>query len=162
MNLPRTLALAAAALAFLTGAAKGPDMSVRFHAEAAERDSDRFAMPIQMKYPPRTAYIEKVPIVSERNIRGVYPFQAANGTWGCLFKLDEGGTMSLSLTTTDRRGSSLVAFVGTKKASHQVIDMLIDKPVNDGMITIQQGLTDGEVAMLKKEFKQIDSAARKP
>lgn len=161
MNFLRTSGLGLAALLLLTAGGKKPDLSVRFHAEARQQDTERFAIPIDMKYPPRKAFIEKVPIVSERNIRGIYPFEARDGSWGCLFALDEGGTMSLSLTTQDRRGSSLVAFVGTKKGSHQVIDMLIDKPVSDGMITIQQGLTEGEIEMLRKQFKPLMAAGAK-
>ena len=59
------------------------------------------------------------------------------------------------------QGSALVAFVGTKHGSHQVIDMQIDKPVNDGIIMIPQGLTPYEVAQFRKEYHIIPAPVHK-
>ena len=56
------------------------------------------------------------------------------------------------MLSTERRGSSMVIFVVTPKGIHQVIDVLIDKKVRDGVITIPSGLTALEIAALKKEY----------
>ena len=161
MKTLRTLLPLPALLLLLTGAAKAPDMTVRFYAEANEHDGERFMQPLQLKYPPRTAFIEKAPVISERNITGIYIFEAANGTNGCLFRLDDDGRIRLNTASLEKRGTSLVAFVGTKHGSHQVIDMVVDKPVTDGMISIQQGLTPMEVQQLEKEFKPIIPQTKK-
>jgi hypothetical protein len=147
------LACAGLALALLTGAAKKPDFTVRFHVETQAQDTERFAMPITLKDPPRSLFVERTPSISERHIAGVYPFQADDGSFGCVFRMDPDGRIALESLTTTHRGRTLVGFVGTKKGSHQVTDMIIDKPVRDGIITIPRGLTPAEVAMLKKDYK---------
>lgn len=144
-----------ALLALFTAAEPAPEIVVRFFGEAKAMDTERFAQPVQLMHPPRAAYLERVPVLSERNIKYIYPFTAVDGSWGCLFKLDESGRINLEVASTERRGSSLVAYVGTKKAPRQVIDMAVDKPVRDGIITIPRGLTLEEIALLKKKFKPV-------
>jgi len=136
----------------LLGMGDKPPVTVRFFLEANAHDTDRFAEPIKLLNPPRETYIEKVPTISERMVKAIYPFQAANGTWGCAFKLDESGRISLETVSTERRGTAMVAFIGTKTGTHQVVDLLIDKPIRDAVISIPYGLTELEIAALAKEF----------
>lgn len=151
---------ALAGLLFLGMAAKIP-VTVRFFVEANAQDTERFASPITLRNPPRQAFIEKFPTVHERLIRAIYPFQAADGSWGCAFKLNESGRLNLEVLSTDKRGRSIVAFVGTKAGSHQVIDMQIDRPIHDGIIMIPYGLTELEVAALTKEFPIMGAEKKK-
>jgi hypothetical protein len=134
------------------GMTKRPDFIVRFFVEANSQDTERFSSPIQLKYPPRSAYIERVPVVSERNIKGIFPFSAPDGTWGCAFQLDPSGRLSLQTSSMENRGKSMVVYIGTKKGTHQVIDMVIDKPIGDGIITIQRGMSIGEIEALGKRY----------
>lgn len=161
MRLLRRLAPALAILLLFTAGAKKPALTVRFYMEAAAGDTDHFANPIQLKYPPRSAYISKTPFFSEHNIRGIYVFPAADGSFGCLLKLDNDGRIGLEAASMTHRGGSVVAVVGTKTGTHQVIDMIIDKPVTDGMVTIQQGLTPLEVEAMKKAFPPIVPGEKK-
>lgn len=149
------------AAALLTGAAKKPELTVRFHVEANRLDSERFAQPIALKHPERQAFIEKVASLSERHIQAIYPFRAEDGTWGCAFKLNESGRINLEVLSTERRGSSLVAFISSKVGTHQVIDMQIDRVITDGVITIQHGLTDLEIAALQKQFPTLGQPQKK-
>lgn len=144
-----------ALVCFVAAGKKGPEVMVRFHAEANERDTERFATPAQLRHPPRAAFIEKVPSLSERHIKAIFPFKAPDGTWGCAFQLDGSGRLALEVLSTDRRGTSLVVFVSTKTTTHQVIDMLIDQRVTDGLITVQHGLTDQEIGLLRKHFRVL-------
>ena len=148
-------------LCFAAAAKKQPDVTVRIHAEANPQDGERFANPAALRFPPRAAYIQKVPVVSERHIKAIYPFQAPDGSWGCAFKLDGSGRLALEVLSTDRRGSSIVVFLSTRKATHQVIDMVIDQRVTDGVITVQQGLTELEIQLLKKQFPVLGGAQGK-
>jgi hypothetical protein len=147
----RLLVLPLLLLAF-TGMKKGPDFIVRFFVEANAQDTERFAAPVELKYPPRSAYIDRVPVVSERNIKGIFPFSAPDGSWGCSFQLDPSGRLSLQVASMENRGRSIVVYVGTKKGTHQVIDMIIDRPISDGVITIQKGLTIMEIDALQKRY----------
>jgi hypothetical protein len=161
MRFSRCLAPALAVLLLFTAGSKKPSLTVRFYMEAAAGDTDHFAEPVQLKYPPRSAYISKAPFISEHNIRGIYLFPKADGTYGCLFKLDEDGRLGLEAASMEHRGGSVVAFVGTKTGTHQVIDMIIDKRVSDGVISIQQGLTPPEVEELRKQFHPIVPGEKK-
>ena len=144
--LPAVLALACLAMA------KKPSVTVRFYAEANARDGEAFSKTVTMHNPERQAYIEKVPSISERSIKAMYPFQVADGSWGAAFKLDNKGRIDLEVLSTERRGSSMVIFVVTQKGIHQVVDVIIDRKVRDGVIIIPRGLTELEVAALTKEY----------
>jgi hypothetical protein len=148
----RSFPLMLLALAFLGMAQKPPLISVRFYAEANKRDTETFASPISLKNPPRDAFIEKIPAVTERGFRAIYPFRAADGTWGCAFKLDEKGRMDLEMVSSSRNGSALVPIVATKNGNHQLEELTIDRPVRDGIISIPNGLTDMEMAELTKAY----------
>lgn len=152
MKPARLLLCALAAFCFLGFKRKEMPVTVRFYAEARAADTERFATPIELRHPPRSAFIEKIPTIHERHIKSVYPFPAADGTSGCAFELDPSGRLALDVVSTDRRGTSLVAFVSTKGGAHQVIDMVIDRTVKDGIITIQRGLTELEIAALTKQW----------
>jgi len=157
----RLLLLPAIAGLMLLGMAEKVPVTVRFYAEANAQDTDRFAMPIQFKNPPRGGFIEKIPTIHERLIRAIYPFQAPDGSWGCAFKLDDNGRINLEVMSTNLRGHSVVAFVGTKAGTHQVIDMQIDKPIRDGIISIPSGLTESEIAVLTHEYPIIGQQKKK-
>lgn len=162
MNSPRGfLLLILVSLLSLGAAKKQPGLTVRFHVEANAQDTERFSSPVQLRYPPRAAYIEKIPSLSERNIKAIYPFKAADGTWGCAFQLDNSGRVGLEVLSTERRGSALVVFTGTKTGSHQVIDMLIDRPIKDGIVTVQHGLTDLEMQALRKQYPLVGQPAKR-
>jgi hypothetical protein len=149
------------ALAFLGAAKKQPEITVRFHAEAKRLDGERFSSPVQLRHPPRQAYIERVPTISERHIKAIYPFEATDGTWGCAFQLDGSGRLALEVMSTDRRGSSLVPFMGTKLGAVQLVDMQIDKIVSDGLVSIPYGLTRMQVEALEKAFPIIGQPKKK-
>ena len=147
-----TCLLLAGLAPLVLGMAHKSELTVRFFAEANAQDTEKFSTPVALKNPPRAAYIEKVSAINEKMIKAIYPFQAKDGTWGCAFKLDDSGKMSLEVVSTERRGSSMIAFISTQAGAHQVIDMLIDKPIRDGIISIPSGLTELEIAALTKKF----------
>jgi hypothetical protein len=151
------------ALLALVGLGMGnkPKVAIRFHVQANSQDTDRFASPLHLENPTRDIFIEKIPSINERMFKAIYPFQAANGTWGCSFKLDEGGRLSLSVMSTEKRGQTVVAMLSTKAHSRLIIAMLIDKPINDGVITIPYGLTETEIAVLSQEFPVLGKEKNK-
>ena len=143
------------------GFARKPNITVRFHIEANERDGQPFATKVTFHNPERQGSMAQIPAVSERNIVAIFPFTAGDGTAGCAFKLDNFGRTALEEMSLSNRGSSVVAFVGTKTGSHQVIDMVVDKVIRDGIISIPRGLTDLEIAALQKEFKTMGQTGKK-
>lgn len=158
MNALRLLAFAAALLA-LTGMSRKPRLTVRAHLEANGAEGAPFSLPVKFANPPRDGFMDTVPAFSERNITGMYPTPAGDGTWGCAFTLDTEGRIALETLSREHRGSALVVFVATKKGTHQVVDMVIDRPVSDGIFYIPRGLTAIEIEMLRKQFKLFGPAA---
>ena len=160
---PLCSALAAIALTLPShGMSQKPVVTVRFHVEANARDTDTFAMPVNLLFQRRSAYVSRVPAFSEKQITGILPFDAGDGTWGCAFKLGVQGTLRLETLSSDNRGAALVIFIGTKGGLHQVVDMIIDRPVTDGVITVPKGLTALEVAALRKQFKDLGAEKAEP
>ena len=145
------------ALSFLAMAKKQPGVTVHFHAEANAHDTSSFATPATLQFPPRQAFVEKIPFLTERDIAAIYPFAADDGSMGCAFKLTEHGRFGLEAISADRRGGSLVAIVNGR----QVIDMQIDRMINDGIISIARGLTPMEIAMLEKRFPVLGQPKKK-
>jgi hypothetical protein len=139
------------AAVLLVAGAKKQTFAVRFYAETGPNDSTVFSDPIQVQHPPHQIFVSKIPTVNEHDITAIYPFQAADGTRGCAFKLDSHGRLSLELTSTDKIGKTMVVIVGTR----QVIDLLIDRKIDDGMLVIPSGLTEIEIEMLKKQYPVI-------
>lgn len=136
------------ALVFVAFAKKQVPITVHFHLEANARDTSSFATPVTLQNPPRQAYVEKIPTLTERDVAAIFPFTAPDGTMGCAFKLNEHGTLELETLSTDRRGRSLLAVVNGR----QVIDMLIDQRITDGIVTISRGLDPREIDLLGKKF----------
>ena len=92
-----------------------------------------------------------MPSITEREISGIFPFPASDGTMGCAFKLDDHGRVWLDTLSIEKKGMALVAMVNGRI----VCDMLIDKRVADGIISIPNGLTNEDITILKKKFKVI-------
>ncbi len=139
---------------------KKPEITVRIHTEADKNDSDTFSIPVNLIYQQRQAYLSKVADISERMIEKILPFPAKDGSWGCVLKLNPQGRIRLENMSGQIRGSAMVIFVTTKFGNHQVADMIVDRVVTDGIITIPRGLSEIEVMLLKRKFKTLGEAVK--
>ncbi len=140
--------------------AKKPEITVRIHTEADKNDSDTFSIPVNLIYQQRQAYLSKVADISERMIEKILPFPARDGSWGCVLKLNPMGRIRLENMSGQLRGNALVIFVTTKMGNHQVADMIVDRVVTDGIITIPRGLNEIEVALLRQKFKILGETVK--
>ncbi len=154
MKIARSILLSLVAFSFL-GMAKKQLISVRFHVEANDRDGEPFSLPAKFHNPDRDGFVEKIPAVSERDIRAIYPVPADDGSFGCLFQLDSHGAIGLQTVSTERRGATMIGFISTKAGRHQAAELAIDKPITDGRIFIPRGLTQLEIEALQKQFPTI-------
>ena len=141
--------------------AKKPKITVRFHVEANAGDGQPFVMPVTFHNPERKGAAAQIPAISEHNIVSIFPSPAPDGTMGCAFKLDNFGRTALEEMCLSNRGASVVVFAGTKTGTHQVIDMVIDKVIRDGILFVPRGLTELEIAALEKEFKIMGQAGKR-
>jgi hypothetical protein len=145
------------ALLLVAGAKKEPAVTLRFYTETNAKATDSFAVSVELQTAHRQTYVSKIPDISEHNIQATYLFQNGDGTLGCCCLLDENGRLALDALSVEKRGRALVAVMNGR----EVIDLLIDKRISDGIVTIPTGLTPEEAKLLQKTFKQVSVLPKK-
>ncbi len=136
---------------------KRPAVTLRFHVEASEHDSEKFATPVDFHYARKKGYMSIVPTITERDVIRMIPYTAENGTMGAVLHLDPHGRLSLQAMSIEKRSKSVLVLLNGR----YVLDMLIDKQISDGIITIPFGLTPEEIALMDKQFNKADRKQRK-
>ena len=127
---------------------KPPAVSIRLHAEGNPREGEPFVVPVTLINPPKQTVIRKVPIVTERDVVAFYPFAAADGTFGCYFKLDASGTNKLLQHSIEYRDTLVVAMVNGRVASA----MIVGQKITDGIMTFPSGLLPREIIELQARY----------
>jgi len=92
-----------------------------------------------------------MPLITQREVRSIYPYPAADGSEGVYLKLDNHGTGLLQQHTMERRGRTLVVLLNGR----QVTNLLVDRPVTDGIVSIPRGLSPEDIALLRTAFPVI-------
>jgi hypothetical protein len=119
--------------------------AIRVYGEGSAEDGEKFIVPMVL-LDGRKAYLSIMPLLSEHDIKAVYPFRAADGSGGAYLRLDGHGANLLTEYSTEHMGRKQVLVVMVN--GRQVVDLLVDKPVNDGVLVIPYGLTMSEEAHL--------------
>jgi hypothetical protein len=130
--------------------------NIDFYTQTTQGDTSTFNAPVTLLN-SKVVYIDQVPNFTEKNIVAIYPFVAADGSGGCAFKLDDHGTMALDSLSVAKRGTLLIATIDGR----QIADILIDRRVEDGVVTIPGGITVEEMKVLIKKYPVI-GGKRKP
>lgn len=162
MQIRTFIAVLALAAANALGMSQKVKVTVRFHTETNKQDGESFAMPVHLQYQNRDTHLSRIPAFSEKQLKAIFPFRATDGSWGCSFQLNESGRIRLETMSSESRGTSLVVFIGTKTGQHQIADMIIDRIVSDGLITVPRGITDIEMIVLRQQFAVIGEDKAKP
>ncbi len=128
-------------------------VTIRLHAEGNQQSGDSFVAEIQLFNPQKKIYIEKVPIVSEKDIVAFYPFPAQDGSGsiGAYFRLDADGTHKLEQHTTSSRDTLDVVLINGRVGPA----MQVDKKITDGLLMVPAGFTPLEAAQLQTKFPII-------
>jgi len=126
--------------------------TVRIHGEGSPEEGSQFTVPLTL-LDGRTASMSIMPLLTEHEIKSIYPFKAADGSGGVYLRLDGHGADLLTEYSIERmgRGNMLAVMVNGR----QVIDLEIDKPVRDGVFVIPYGLTMEEEARLVQAYPII-------
>ncbi|MEY2545446.1 MAG: hypothetical protein QOG48_563 [Verrucomicrobiota bacterium] len=128
----------------------------RVHAEANQRDTGVFASAVHAQLSGKDVAIEKIPRISEQDVIGFTAYPHGNGDFGALLQLDEHGRLTLDTLSLERRGGYVFIFVNGRV----ITEMQIDKRVSDGKIYIASGLTNADVALMKKDWRPIGKKRR--
>jgi hypothetical protein len=142
------LRLAVAALAlFCLGGAKKPVVDLRIHALGTAAEAPTFAIPATLLN-GTPVFLQRMPLVSQREIKAIYPFIAADGSHGTYLKVDNHGSRLLHQHTMSSRGGLLVVLLNGR----QVSNLLVDRHIDDGIISIPRGLTADDIEFLATVF----------
>jgi hypothetical protein len=126
--------------------------TIRIHGEGSPEDGEKFTVPMTLLDGKKT-YLSILPLLNEHDIKAVYPFRAPDGSGGAYLRLDAHGANLLTEYSIEHmgRGGILAVMVNGR----QVIDLLVDKPVRDGVFVIPYGLTMAEEAHLVNAYPII-------
>ena len=147
--------LAVLAVSFLTGAgnkAKGYLLTV--HVEAPAEDSPKFASPVKLGSESRQYYFRKIPEFKDDDIAWYYPFTSRDGnSFGVAFKLKSHQAAALKALTLTHQGKLL----GLRIPSAPYKAVLIDRPIDDGIIVYWDGLSKQHLQAFGKKFPHADA-----
>ena len=145
MQYLRVAAIAAAILCL--GGAKKPVIDLRVHTLGSADEAPTFAIPSTLLN-GTPVYLQRLPLVTDREVSSIFPFPAGDGTHGVYFKLDNHGARLLQQHTMTSHGSTLVVILN----GVQVANLMVDRPVDDGIFRIPRGLADEDIAFLSTVF----------
>ena len=152
----RALVLLFAAALLCTGMAKKPVLDLRIHGEGIAAEAPTFAFPATLLN-GREVYLSRMPLITQREVNSVYPFPAKDGSEGVYLKLDNHGSSLLQQFSMERSGRILIVMLNGR----QVSNLLVDRPVNDGVVCIPRGLSPEETALLSTVFPVMGDTGAK-
>ena len=126
-------------------------MTFRVHAETTKRDSDVFAMPLMMGQNTAEIFVEKMPIITEREVKAIYPFESPAGGFGCYFKLDLHGSNAWEQMTSSLRDRFIIVMFNGRPLAR----LRIDRPVTDGIVMVPSGISPQEILLMGKRYVYI-------
>jgi hypothetical protein len=122
------------------------------HVETTDRDSAVFSMPVDVLHPPMRVTVEKMSLLSQREVKAFYPVAETADGYGVYFQLDRFGTKSLETITTTHRGKFLVVIFNNRP----ICRLYIDRPVRDGIIYIPTGISADELRTIGLKLPLIN------
>lgn len=158
---PRMTALVALFALVLTpvgkaGGKAGEMGMVTFHLETEEGGNPKMVFP-QMDEGKQRFFI-RTPEISMNDIVAFAPFPAGTGEeYGVVFQLRDAAKRRLNAISLTNQGRFLLA-----QANGRVVDgVIIDKPVDDGVIVIWKGLTANDVKLFDEALPRIGQDGKK-
>ena len=128
----------------------------RVHVAANAHDTSAFAQPIR-SLAGRDVFIDKTAWISERDVKGFYPYRAADGSYGVLLELDDHGRTILDTLSVERRGSPLFVFINGRPLT----ELQVDRRVSDGKMYLASGLTEADIKLMNKDWKLLGGKNKK-
>lgn len=150
--MPRILAAAILLVLFPAAAQaagkKAPDLSVSFHLQAGKGERHVF----KQLTAGREVLYRKAPDITHKDFRAYRTFSAEdNNSYGIVFQLSKQAGERLKAISAANQGKLLLAVV-----NGQVRDaVVIDQPVNDGLIVIWKWMALAEVKLADQLLPKI-------
>ena len=145
--------LVASTFVLTAGGNKSKGILVTVHLEAPEEDYPKFAGPAKLGSESRQYFFRKIPEYTDDHIAWFYPFVSQDGkSFGAAFKLKETKIGALRALTTQHQGKLL----GIRIPNAPYNALLIDKPIDDGILVFWEGLSKVHLEAFEKKFPHVD------
>jgi len=126
---------------------------VTFHIEAEQGDNPKFVTPVKLGREHRQYFFSKLPVFADHDIKWFYPFTAQDGvSYGAAFKLEEHAAQELHGLSLQNQGK----LMGLRCGDAPLQAVLIDRPVQDGVIVFWSGLQQKHLQQFRKRFPHVD------
>jgi len=153
----RFLAAFSAALVFvclsgnaMAGGNKGKKVNISFHIETEASDNPKMIFPHEIMGNQR--FFRRLPEVSSKDFVAFSPFPSDDqASYGVILQLKDNARRRLAAVTQISSGKWLVS-----QAFGRIVDsVLVEHPVNDGVIVIWKGLSIEEIGQLDETMPRI-------
>lgn len=126
---------------------------VSFHVEGHETDNPKMVTPVKLGQEHRQYYFSKLPTFTDRDIAWFYPFTSGDGaSYGAAFKFKDHSSQELKAITLTNQGKLL----GLRCSDSPLQAVLIDRPIDDGVVVIWSGLQQRHLQEFRKRFPHVD------
>jgi hypothetical protein len=155
-------ALVAVACFFLAGGVmaggnKGKKVDISFHIETEASDNPKMIFPHKLNN-GQTRYFRRLPEISTKDVVSYSPCPSDAGDGYCaVFRLRESAAKRLAALTNVNQGKWLVAQVNGR-----LVDaVIIDQPINDGVLVVWKGITLADLSIFDKSTKRSGEDGKK-
>jgi len=153
LRLPLYLLLSASAAWSFGAGQQSARYLITMHLEGNETDTEKFVTPVKLGSEHRQYYFRKIPEFTDRDIQWFYPFTATDGvSYGAAFKFKDNASSRLKDLTLVNHGRLFA--VRCSDAMLQAVR--IDRPIDDGIVVIWQGLQQRHLQEFRKKFPHVD------
>ena len=129
---------------------------VTFHLEGESTDNPKFITPVKLGAEHRQYYFNKIPTFTDHDIKWFYPFTGSDGaTYGAAFQLKDHAATELKAITLTNQGKLL----GLRCSDATLQAVLIDRPIDDGVVVVWSGLQQKHLQEFRKRFPHVDDLA---
>ena len=102
-------------------------------------------------------YFEIMPSFTNKDIVWFYPFVSKDGrSFGAAFKLNPQATRHLHAVSQNAQGK----LMGARVAGAALTAVAIDRPVDDGVIVIWDGLTRDHLQLFQRYFPHVEDVQK--
>ncbi len=132
---------------------KAQSFMVSFHLEGEEASAPKFSQGIRLGSEGKVYYFQIMPTFTHKDIAWFYPFVSKDGrSFGAAFQLNSAATKSLQAVTMKNQGKLL----GIRIQDAPLQAVMMDRPIDDGVIVCWEGLGKSHLQMFKQKFPHVE------
>jgi hypothetical protein len=134
----------------MAGGNKGKKVDISFHLETEASDNPKMIFPHEVMGQQR--FFRRIPEVSSNDFVAFSPFPSDDqASYGVILQLKDNARRRLAAVTQISSGKWLVC-----KAFGRIVDgVLVDDPVDDGVVVVWKGLSIEEIGQLDEMIPRI-------